>query len=551
MKKVFASIILAALCAGAAAQSASTFKWGSADVRYMQDGTIYTGGEAVPGAPVVKAPVLGGWKGERINAQAIFKAGPESVISVSASELRCGKSVIPAESITCSAVDYVIADFYGMIGKEVSSQPDRLVPARNWKVGAGKTCPVWIGIDIPRDAAAGRYSGKIVLKAGAQEYSLPISVTVGKRTLPAPEDWKFHLDLWQNPYAVARWFDVPLWSEEHFAAMRPIFERYAQAGGKVITASIIQHPWNCQTYDPFEDMVAKIKNLDGSWTYDYSVFDKWIEFMFSCGVTEQIGCYTIVPWGYRFAYIDIASASVKSFSSTPGEKEYEDYILPFLTDFAKHLHEKGWFQKTCIAMDERPAEQMIAARDIVRKADPHFKIEGAVNYSPDIADIMYDIAVGYEHSKTMTGQDIMRRSAEGAFTNLYTCCGPEHPNTFTFSPLAESEYIGIACAARNFSGYLRWALNSWPENPHKDSRFGGWVSGDTWLLYPEGSSLRFERLRQGIQDYEKVRIIREEYNMPNTQKLEKALEPFKTVVTDESIDAAAAVKNFTSVINKL
>ena len=550
MKRILASIILAALCFGAAAQNASSFKWGSEDLRYMQDGTIYTAGAGSFSAPVVKAPVLKGWKGERLNAQAVFKAGPESIISVSSSELRSGKNQIPANCVECFAVDYVKADFYEMIGQDISMQPDRLVDASKYKVQAGKTCPVWVSVNIPRYAAAGTYKGTITLKAGSQEFKLPISVTVVDRELPKPEEWAFHLDLWQNPYAVARWFDVPLWSSKHFERMRPIYRRYAEAGGKVITASIIQHPWNCQTYDPFEDMIVKMKGIDGKWSYDYTVFDKWIEFMFSCGITEQIDCYTMVPWGYTFAYIDLATASVKNIECEPGAPEYEAFWLPFLKDFAKHLKDKGWFDITCIAMDERPTDQMVAARNIIKKADPDFRLEGAVNYSPEVVDIMHDISIGYDHSKGFPEEAVLQRKAQKHYTTLYTCCGPEHPNTFTFSPLAEAEFLGLAISARNYDGYLRWALNSWPEDPIHDSRFGGWVSGDTWLLYPEGSSIRFERLRAGIQDFEKVRILRAEGNPAVNAALDKALEPFIPVITDESINAAKAVKDAKAVINK-
>jgi hypothetical protein len=49
------------------------------------------------------------------------------------------------------------------------------------------------------------------------------------------------------------------------------------------------------------------------------------------------------------------------------------------------------------------------------------------------------------------------------------------------------------------------------ENPEIDFRFITWPSGDTYLVYPGARrSIRFERLREGIQDYEKIRILREE-----------------------------------------
>ena len=67
---------------------------------------------------------------------------------------------------------------------------------------------------------------------------LKIEVEVLNHTLPSPEDWKFHLDLWQNPYAVARYYQVPLWSKKHFEAMRPIMKKLADTGQKVITATL-------------------------------------------------------------------------------------------------------------------------------------------------------------------------------------------------------------------------------------------------------------------------------------------------------------------------
>ena len=56
---------------------------------------------------------------------------------------------------------------------------------------------------------------------------------------------------------------------------------------------------------------------------------------------------------------------------------------------------------------------------------------------------------------------------------------------------------------------LRWAYNSWPADPQVDSRYGTWSSGDTYLVYPHArSSVRFERMIDGIEAAEKVRALR-------------------------------------------
>ena len=47
-------------------------------------------------------------------------------------------------------------------------------------------------------------------------------------TSPAPSEWAYHLDLWQSPFAVARYYQVPLWSQEHLDAMRPLMKMLAE-----------------------------------------------------------------------------------------------------------------------------------------------------------------------------------------------------------------------------------------------------------------------------------------------------------------------------------
>ena len=204
-----------------------TFVWGSTDVRYMRD--------EAPKAE--KAPLLEAWRGERVNAQAIFVPDKDTDVTIWVSDLLDGWHVIPSYCVEPHFVEYVIADYYGKLGENVSLQPDRLVPGVDYKAEGGKTCPVWISVQVPDDVPAGRYKGDISVRFGGKELSLQLVVNVLKRTMPPSNKWFFHLDLWQNPYAVARYFDVPLWSQAHFDRMRPIMTKYASAGGKVITAS--------------------------------------------------------------------------------------------------------------------------------------------------------------------------------------------------------------------------------------------------------------------------------------------------------------------------
>ena len=507
--------------------TANAFGWGSIDIKYKKD--------LVP--TLSKSVSVYGWKGERVHAQAMLVAA-EAVkeFRIAASELKAGRNVIPSKAIDCYFETYVMGEveFQG----DTVLCPDRLVKLQSMAVPAKTVRPVWLTVHIPQDAAAGKYKGTLTATVDGKAMSIPYTVEVGARTLPEPKQWKFHLDLWHNPYAVARYLDVPLWSEEHFAIMRPIMEYLASMGQKVITTSIFQHPWNSQTEDPFESMVGKFKDLDGSWSYDYTVFDQWVEFMMSCGVTEQIDCYTVLPWHLTFEYFDAAINCSRSVRMEPGSQEYEDYLLPFLTDFAAHLKLKGWFSRTCIAMDERPKAQLEHAYNIIHKADPDFKIEGAVNYfGPEVAERMYDISFSYRQPP-LTPEQLSSHHAKGNLVTFYTCCTPPKPNTFIDSNPSESVLLGWNAAAIGYDGYLRWAYNSWVKNPNTDARFRTWRAGDCYLVYPDGPSIRSERLIEGIQEYEKIRILRAGLDAKKAAKLDAQLAKFRQIDWNTVEDAA-------------
>ena len=95
-------------------------------------------------------------------------------------------------------------------------------------------------------------------------------------------------------------------------------------------------------------------------------------------------------------------------------------------------------------------------------------------------------------------------------STYYICCHPAKPNTFLFSPPIEGRWISWFSAAYGYDGFLRWAYDAWPADPLRDARYGSWAAGDCYMVYPGANScIRFEKLREGIVDYEKIRIIRE------------------------------------------
>lgn len=505
------------------------------------------------------------WRGEKVFAQAVVSSEEElKDVRLSVSDLRNGKSLIGAENIRLQFVSYVVSDLldttkYGQCGsREDKSKWGEVLVADvldfndSMTVPAGRKQPVWMTVSVPSDARPGKYSGKLtVTSSNAKARSLNVALTVADHVLPPARDWAFHLDLWQNPYSVARYENVPLWSEAHFEAMRPVMRMLAEAGQKSVTATIMSRPWNGQTEDAFGSMVTKIRRIDGTWLYDYTIFDRWVEFMFSLGIDRQINCYSMIPWALQFDYIDQATSSPATFQAAPGSEEYNEYWGAFIADFARHLKAKGWFEKTMIAMDERPLESMQAVLGLIRKVEPAFKISLAGNYHEPV---IYDIV---DFSETFSGKREFPESAKakrkelGLTTTFYTCCAEAHPNMFVISNPDEAAWLGWFAQADGYDGYLRWAYNSWTIDPLTDARFRTWPAGDCFVVYPGGrGSVRFSKLVEGIQDFEKVRILRSRWqetgNEAKLGQLTGILKSFtsETVLAEGPAKALAAAKSF-------
>lgn len=505
------------------------------------------------------------WRGEKVFAQAVVSSEEElKDVRLSVSDLRNGKSLIGAENIRLQFVSYVVSDLldttkYGQCGsREDKSKWGEVLVADvldindSMTVPAGRKQPVWMTVSVPSDARPGKYSGKLtVTSSNAKARSLNVELTVADHVLPPARDWAFHLDLWQNPYSVARYENVPLWSEAHFKAMRQVMRMLAEAGQKSVTATIMSRPWNGQTEDAFGSMVTKIRRIDGTWLYDYTIFDRWVEFMFSLGIDKQINCYSMIPWALEFDYYDQATSSNTTIQATPGSQEYNEYWGSFIADFARHLKAKGWFEKTMIAMDERPLESMQAVLGLIRKIEPAFKISLAGNYHEPV---IYDIV---DFSETFSGKQEFPESAKakrkelGLTTTFYTCCAEAHPNMFVISNPDEAAWLGWFAQAEGYDGYLRWAYNSWTIDPLTDARFRTWPAGDCFVVYPGGrGSVRFSKLVEGIQNFEKVRILRSRWqetgNEAKLGQLTGILKSFtsETVLAEGPAKALAAAKSF-------
>ena len=478
-----------------------------------------------------------GWKGERLNAVVlVWSADTIEQIRFLLKDLVNAKGQTVSKS-NCKVrmIRYVASNYpYGAKDvtcdkspyKDLYLMPDRFEQFERFEVPGGSVRPVWLSWDIPSTIQAGEYTGSVEVKADGYTEMLQLKIVVQNQTLPRPQNWKHRLDLWQNPWVVAWNNNLVPWSAEHKLLLKKHLRLYADAGGKYITTYAVHSPWADNSYSIEGGMIDWVKRKDGSWSFDYSIFDDYIQLAMSVGIKDAITIYTPVPWGFRFSYKDESTGLYKHESWAPGSAEFTTRWKLFLTDLRKHLLQKGWFHKTYIGINENPLEQTMAAIKMIREHDSKWKITYAGDWHKELENLLddYCFLIGKESAVDV----VERRAAKGFTTTYYNCCNPPVPNNFVFSPPIEGRWLGWYTTAHKYDGYLRWAYDAWPADPMRDARHTLWPAGDCFLVYPgANSSIRFEKLREGIVDFEKLRILREKVSMSgnkNIRLLAKLLE---------------------------
>ena len=463
-----------------------------------------------------------GWKGERLNTMIlVWSADTISQVRVILNDLKTANgAVLGKNNLKTQLVRYVISNYpYG--AREVTCgvgpldkaylMPDRLVPM---SIGSdrfelpGKTVrPVWVSIDIPSNTTAGRYSGQIDVRSDKESFKLQISINVQNHLLPKPRDWSYRLDLWQNPWVIAEYYKVKPWGAEHKSLLKKHMQLYADAGGKYITTYAVHSPWADNSYMIEGNMIEWTRKKDGKWKFDYSIFDQYVQLAIEAGIDKAITLYTPIPWGDRFRYIDEATGNFVTEQWQATSEIFKTNWNIFLTDLKKHLESKNWLSKTYLGINENAMEQTLSAIKVIRDHSKQWKITYAGDWHPELDGLLDDYSCVFYKEPSV--KDVQNRSAKKQTSTYYICCTPAYPNTFVFSPPVEGRWLGWYTMAHAYDGMLRWAYDAWPADPVRDARHLLWPAGDSYMIYPGGeTSIRFEKMREGIVDYEKIRILK-------------------------------------------
>ncbi len=479
---------------------------------------------------------------------------------------------LPADSVKVSFIHDTYDHMYGVdVADVIWNSTTEDIPAETLK-------SVWVTIEIPRDAKVGVYSGSINVTADdGSSLSFPHNVEViGLTRLDGAEN-DVQLELWTFPYAVDRYYSGKTSDEYFYGATDGIpvdpmdgigklcniylndefeeqrrghLELYAKAGGRAITTTCVEDPWGSQTPDPYPSMIKWTKKADGTFAFDYSDFDKWVQMNLDYGIDGQIKTFSIISWHGIITYYDEATETTKADwvpvrinKGTDQNPVYEanpDWApiwTEFLRDYMAHTKEKGWFDMTYMALDERELPEVKAALDLVKSITDEngksFKVSLATNWNGSeseyyrIDDLSYAYQLGNQH-KFPVKESATARKENGQLTTIYTC--GSQCNSLICTP-AENYFGFLNMSKFNVDGFLRWALDAFNEHPLETGDGTVHPSGDIFLIYPSDvgdtsgkprSSIRFEKMTEGLRMFSKIKTMRS-YSAEISNKIDEIL----------------------------
>lgn len=395
-------------------------------------------------------------------------------------------------------------------------------------IAANQVQPVLLSFEIPKTANAGTYITRVVLSGdNIEPLTFNYSVKVFDIALHDTDQYKnyFDLELWQYPYRSAEYYNVEPFSLEHFAILKPMLDLYKSVGGDAITTTLSEDAWSGQTYSSnpkngihYPSMIKWVKQ-NNQITYDYTDFDKWVGFAKANGLGQKVVVYSMAPWHQSFTYWENGNLVKEAFNST----NYIPMWRDFLQNFVAHLDEKGWTDSVYIGFDERHFDSRAfnLVNEVKASNGKSLKTTGAMDRFDNkmqIAREITDLTIGDYAAvdrQELFNQLVLERDAKGLKTTLYSCT--EHqPGNFSLSAPVES-YWSVINAGKQTTGFLRWAYDAWVENPLEDATHNAFEPGDPFIVYPGDqtngnkvrSSIRLERLAEGVRDMNKIKLMLE------------------------------------------
>lgn len=473
------------------------------------------GNEHIPFQVVVTAPVPPG---------RTAKAAGGFFIKASNLTSKEGK-VIPRDKINFYLEHYIM--LYGKsspIGA-TGYWPDALAPIKEpFNMAAQYAIvhnrPIWVDLSIPSSTPAGTYNGTItVTQSGRSVDTLNVEVQVYNFSLPDTTSLITYMNVSKGSLA----------SFYHKDASSPEIDKLTQTYYEFLYAHRME-PW-------FNDQLEPKIALNGEKVevkFDDARYQYYLNKLHSKRVLLE-------------AY---PSELKKHLGSGTFSKAFNPKVKSYLSQVYSYFQKHGWKDKLVFnsPIDEPNTKQDYQDTrqwaDLVHEAAPG--VPFLATESPVTDNPAWGALTGHVNNFSMHGnalndpqvkKAIIEEQAKGGEMTWYISCDQTYPqpNYFIDAPALDPVMVPWITASYKMAGILYWAANFWSEtpNPWLDpvTFISGFLCSDGYILNGEGSflypgdyvkkytdqpnvdgpvsSIRFELLREGIEDYDYLSMLKD------------------------------------------
>lgn len=376
--------------------------------------------------------------------------------------------------------------------------PDPLLDSESVNVKRGETQPCYFAVYVPENVKHGDYNGKILVSSKEGKAILEVVLHVYPVTLP--DHRSLYVTNWFSVENIAKAYRVRPWSEDFWK----VFEKWV--------AFMAEHRQNV-FWVPLDTI--KVYYDGKTYKFDFTIFDKYVEILnkYNADRIEVTHVAYFKQWGGK-------EITIREFKVVSEDKERNEdgskIIQHLLFVLEKHLEEKGWLNKTIIHIADEPTEDglenWINISKLVHEYAPRISRIDAIE-TVGFNDFLEVWVPTLQHFNDWmeSYNEAMKKGHEVWF---YTCLNPtgRYPNRFLDYPLLKTRILHWVNYAYELKGYLHWGFNWWGENPFGEPN-PNLPPGDSHIAYPGDngpiSSLRLEAMRDGLEDYECLKLLEE------------------------------------------
>jgi hypothetical protein len=455
------------------------------------------------------------------------------------------------DGVTVRAVGYVVVGSHSddtpadeLIGEAPGWYPD---PLWNFPIELEKnrTHSLWTTIAVPADAVPGLYQGTLLVRAAKRTLArADFRIHVVSATVPAERTLK--ITNWFNlgDAASRQFYDTPQFSDGWWTLVENIAKVMADHRQNIVIT-------------PLMELITPRAEGDHL-AYDFANFDRWVDTFRKAGVIGYIeGSHLLSRAGSYDAALTVPvflleNGKVARQEIPPDDPRAEPYLTGFLTALNTHLAEKKWksiyFQH--ILDEPHGSEPPYYARvaDLVHRNLPDVLTMDAVDASNIPEELKKNCDVWVPQLGRFDDQmELIRdRIQTGHDVWFYTCLFPNkrYLNRLMDYPLLKVRLLHWLNFRYGFTGFLHWGWNYWTPEPVKDTQpvidanTQLLPSGDAFIVYPDRaaksvySSIRLETMREGIEDYELLLLLKQRNPVAAEQLSQSAITSFTEYVRD-------------------